>query len=181
MKNNKNLRTICLSLVAMALIITLNVENALAYFTTYTTAKGGVTLDLEFPSAKIEEEVVVNENSGYKKITLTNTGNVDCYVRMKAFAGRDLKYSASATDKTAPVIGWTLKDGYYEYSNILKPDETTSTPVYVHFEILDGDTNFNVIIIQECTSVLHDNAGNVLPVDWNTETNNPTTFVGTAN
>ena len=181
MKNNKNLRTICLSLVAMALIITLNVGNALAYFTTYTTAKGGITLDLEFPSAIIEEDVVISGNSGYKKIVLKNNGSVDCYVRMRAFAGRPLMYSENSSDQeTQAILGWTKNGDYYEYNSVLAPNGET-TPIYVHFNITAEDTNFNVIIIQECTSVLHDNAGNVLPVDWNTETNNPTTFVGTAN
>lgn len=176
MKNNKNLKTICLSVVAMALIITLSVGTALAYFTTHTTAKGGVKLDFAFAYSEIIEEV--DPAAGWKKVTLENTGTVDCYVRMKAFAGseRGLSYSGSADDRSAAVENWECKDGYYEYSEILKPGERTKTPVYVHFNVPSDGTTYNVIVVQECTPVLHNEDGSVKSAEWNSEGN--TGFLG---
>lgn len=170
MKKTKNLKTICLSLVAMALIITMSAGTALAYFTSNKEATGEQTLSLGFAYAKIIEEV--NPQNGWKKITLRNAGEVDCYVRMKAFAASELKYSDSSTKPQTTettIAGWELEDSYYKYvggsdEGILKPGEETS-PIYVHFDIPSGGDSYNVIIIQECTPVLYDSNG-IPYADW---------------
>ena len=81
--NKKMSKTICLAATALVLTMGLAVNTAMAYFTTYATAKGGVTLELDFSEVKINEDVVNQK----KQIVLENTGDVDCYVRVKALAG----------------------------------------------------------------------------------------------
>ena len=180
MKKNKNLRTICLSLVAMAMIITLSVAGTLAYFTAHTSAKGGVTLNLKFAQAEIEEEV--NAEAGYKKIAVKNTGNVDCYVRVKAFAASEcnLTYAGSSDGRMAvDTAKWNYnsEEGYYEYKESLKPGAATDA-IFVCFTAPTDALSYNVIVIQEAVPVLHDNAGEELPANWRTKVGEPITFVG---
>ena len=166
MKNNKNLRTICLSLVAMALIVTLNVGSTLAYFTAHTSAKGSVTLNLKFAETMIVERA---SEAGCKKVAIDNKGTVDCYVRVKAFAVSDcdLRY-ADSND-------WELKDGYFEYKHILKSGTSTGE-ISVLFNTPSEGVDYNVIVVHESTPVLHNEDGTVKPVEWNSENN--TGFVG---
>lgn len=167
MKNNKNLRTICLSLVAMALIMTLNVSSTLAYFTAHTSAKGGVTLNLKFAETMIVEGT---SKAGCKKVAIQNTGTVDCYVRVKAFAVRDcnLTYDGGTN--------WEAVDGYYEYKHVLEPGDSTNEISIIRYATPTERAEYNVIVVHESTPVLHNEDGTVKPVEWNSENN--TGFVG---
>ena len=166
MKNNKNLRTICLSLVAMALIVTLNVSNTLAYFTAHTSAKGSVTLNLKFAETMIVERA---SEAGCKKVEIDNKGTVDCYVRVRAFAVRDCKL------RYADSKDWEMKGEYFEYKHILKSGASTGE-ISVLFNTPSEGVDYNVIVVHESTPVLHNEDGTVKPVEWNSENN--TGFVG---
>ena len=164
MKNRKAKQTICLAAAAAVLVGSLSIGSALAYFTTYTQAEGGVVLDLGFTQTLPEEKVV----NGAKQVTIKNTGDYDCYVRMKALVGDDYTITYSEPDeaeKWAPGA-----DGFYYYSDMLaaKTGVTSRIDVNITFpEPEDGEApDFNVIIIQECTPVLYDNEGNPY-ADWN--------------
>ena len=167
MKKIRNLKTICLSLVAMVLILSMGVGSAIAYFTSNTNSLGSHEMNLEFAYAEIIEKV----EPGLKEIVIENTGNVDCYVRMRAFAGTgcNLTYSGSADSNMATIDGWIQEGDYYKYvggenGGILKPDEKT-TSIYVHFTAPADASEYNVIIIQECTPVLYNNNGESY-ADW---------------
>lgn len=158
----KYLKTICLASVVLTLVAGIAVESAMAYFTTYVTAKGGYTLELGFTKTEIQEEV----EYGKKVVTLTNTGDYDCYVRLKALTGDAYKDSLVYSEpddagKWVPGV-----EGYYYYNEIVAPGGT-STALEVKFSFPEGKepTNFNVIIIQECTPVLYDEYGNPYG-DW---------------
>ncbi len=71
---------------ALALTAVTEVGRALAYFTAYTTASGEAALHLSFPTTTTTETV----SSWTKHVTIQNTGDVDCYVRVRAFAGEDI-------------------------------------------------------------------------------------------
>lgn len=163
MKNNKSKKTICLTAVALLLIMSLMVGTAMAYFTTYAVAQGGYSIKLGFSKTEIQETV-----TDKKEIRIKNTGDYDCYVRLKALVGDkykdDLRYSEPGGKGR-----WTPNaDGYYYYSDILKPGESTEQ-IDVTF-VLPQDTEtfdqFNVIIIQECAKVLYMEDGTPT-ADWN--------------
>ena len=158
----KYLKTICLAAVVLMLVAGIAVENAMAYFTTYVVAKGGYTVDLGFTRTEIEEEV----EYGKKVITLTNTGDYDCYVRLKALTGDAYKESLLYSEPSGAGKWTPGEEGYYYYSDIVVPEGVT-TELEVKFTFPEGKepTNFNVIIIQECTPVLYDAYGNPY-ADW---------------
>lgn len=164
MKNNK--RTIFLTMTALVLTLCIGVGSAMAYFTTYAIAKGGVEIDLGF-TRTVPEETVVN---GKKEITLKNTGDYDCYVRLKALTGDKYKDSIRYSEPEN-LDNWAPgEDGYYYYRNaegdiIVAPKEnTTQIDISFSFPTVEPD-DFNVIIIQECTPVLYDADGNPY-ADW---------------
>lgn len=162
MKNRKLTKTICLAAAAVTLTASLTVGTAMAYFTTYAVAEGGVTLDLGFTETVPNEEVV----NGKKEIQIENTGDYDCYVRLKALTGDAYKddITYSEPDQAGK---WTPgADGYYYYSDIVAAGELTSQ-IDVAFVLREENpVDFNVIIIQECTPVLYDASGNPY-ADWN--------------
>ena len=161
MKKDK-LRAICLTASALVLSAGMAVGSAMAYFTTYTTAEGGVTLELGFTTTEIEEKVV----NGRKEIVLKNSGDFDCYVRLKAFTG-DAYRDSIAYSEPDRAGKWTPgADGYYYYSDIVEAKGVTSQ-IDVSFLFPDDEepADFNVIIIQECTPVLFDADGDPY-ADW---------------
>lgn len=155
-------KTICLA-AALVLLGSMSVGTALAYFTTYTQAEGGIVLNIGFAET-IPEETVVN---GAKQVTIKNTGDIECYVRMKALVGDS--YAISYTEPEAEGKWTPGADGFYYYSDVLgaKTGETSRIDVNITFpEVKDGKApTFNVIIIQEWTPVLYDNDGNPY-ADW---------------
>ena len=158
MKNKKFKRSICLTAVAVTLLVSLTVGTAMAYFTTYATAEGGVQMELDFTKTDIDENVV----DGKKEIKVTNTGDFSCYVRVKALAGdaHTLAYEEPVADGASSK--WTPNpDGYYYYADVLEPGAST-TLLNVLFELptdADEPADFNVIIIQENTPVLYGEDG----------------------
>ena len=164
MKMNKNKKTFGLAVLTLALALTVSVGSALAYFTTYTEVKGEVIMDLGYPKTEIEEFVV----DGQKEITLLNTGEYDCYVRIKALTGDAYKENITYADLDGK---WTPgADGYYYFSDIVPAGESTSQ-INVGFrfpvaeEGQEPPADFNIIIIQECTSVLFEEDGTPY-ADW---------------
>ncbi len=155
MKKN-TFKTICLAAAALILVTAVTIGSAMAYFTTYVTAKGGYVVELGFTKTEIKEEV----EYGKKVIALTNTGDFDCYVRMKALTGDAYKDSLEYLEPENAGKWTPGADGFYYYSDIVAPSETTSELV-VRFSFPEGKepTDFNVIIIQECTPVLYDENG----------------------
>lgn len=166
MKKNKSNKTIGLALMALVLTLSVSVGGVMAYFTTYTEAKGEVTMELGYTNTEIEENVV----NGQKEIKLVNTGDYDCYVRLKALTGD--AYKESLVYSEADGAGkWTPgADGYYYFSDIVAAGEATSQ-INVGFsfpveeEGKEPPADFNVIIIQECTPVAYDEEGNPV-AEW---------------
>lgn len=155
-------KTICLTAAALTLTAGITVGSVMAYFTTYVTAKGGYIVELGFTRTEIEEKV----EYGKKVISLTNTGDYDCYVRMKALTGDAYKESLVYSEP-ADAGNWTPgADEYYYYDDILTPKGST-TEIVVRFAFPEEEEpgDFNVIIIQECTPVLYDENGNPY-ADW---------------
>ena len=65
---------------------------------------------------------------------------------------------------------WTIgDDGYWYYESVLPAGETTKQELNISYQFPSGDgkaSEFNVVVIQECTPVLFDENGNAY-ADWN--------------
>lgn len=144
---------------ALTLTAVAEVGRALAYFTAYTTASGEAAVNLSFPTTTTTETV----SSWTKHVTVQNTGDVDCYVRVKAFAGEEIEAGLVYTDEADK---WSPgADGYYYYSDRLAPGEESSE-LLIKIDHGEGEEDFNVVVIQECTTVLYDEEGQPY-YDWN--------------
>ena len=155
MKKRLNKKTICLTAAALTMTMGLSVGTALAYFTTYAEAAGGVALDLGFTTTTPEEEV----SDWVKHITIRNTGSYDCYVRIRVFAGAGYQEALVYSDDNGKWTPGEAEDGYYYYSDVVAPGGETEE-LRVTVDNLDKDQDFNVIVVQECTPVQYDEDGN---------------------
>ena len=151
-------KPLIMAAATLALTGTLAVGSAMAYFTTYTTAGGGVKMNMGFTET-IPNETVDKDG---KHVTITNTGDYDCFVRVKAFAPMELTYNA-------PNVEWKAEnDGYWHYEGVLPAGETTPE-LNISYKFPEGKEKpeeFNIVVIQECTPVLYDKDGNAY-ADWN--------------
>lgn len=156
-------KTICLAAAAVALTGTLAVGSAYAYFTTYSEAKGNVVFQMGETRTEPHEEV----KEGKKIVSIKNTGDYDCYIRVKAYAGNNynLSYADGGSGKW-----YDGGDGYWYYKDILEAGSTSETVlVNIPKELLEDITDekdLNVIVIQECTPVQYDDNGEPY-ADWN--------------
>ena len=159
MKNWK--KALALFVCALTAVAAANVNMASAYFTAHTEAKGGYHVAAKEVKTIPDEEV----SELQKTVTVTNVGEADCWARLKVISGSlfDLTFE--------PGEGWTDGgDGYWYYDKILNPasDESgtqSATPFKVSISIkdeVDPDefmSEFNVVVITECTPVLYDENG----------------------
>lgn len=160
MKRRLGKKTVFLTAAALTMTLGLSVGTAMAYFTTYTEAAGGVELELGFTETIPHEEVT----DWTKHIRIENTGNYDCYVRVKVFAGELFQDSLTYGDDSGK---WTPgADGYYYYSDIV-PAGGMTEELRVMIDHMDAEQSFNVIVVQECTLVQYDGNGSPY-ADWNT-------------
>lgn len=163
MMNKLSKKTICLAAAAVALTGTLAVGSAYAYFTTYSEAKGNVVFQMGETRTEPHEEV----KKGKKIVSIENTGDYDCYIRVKAYAGNNynLSYADGGSGKW-----YDGGDGYWYYKDILEAGSTSETVlVNIPQELLEDITDekdLNVIVIQECTPVQYDDDGEPY-ADWN--------------
>ena len=164
MKHIDKLKRAVLPVLAAVLVLGASAGSAGSYFTTYVTAQGGHELHLRDVHVDVEDTVVGTT----KSITVSNTGEVPCYVRAKAIQAstNDVPIDYSGSD-----VGWfDGGDGYWYYSGIVEPGDTapvlkaeiklpTSSP---ERPIPEG-TTFNVTVITECAKIFYDEAGNAKP------------------
>ena len=151
-------KPLIIAAATLALTGTLAVGSAMAYFTTYSTAGGGVTMNMGFTETVPKEDV--DENG--KHITIENTGDYDCYIRVKALAGSKYQDGLQYSDSDGK---WTPgEDGYYYYSDPIAPGESTSV-LDIRIDSKESDASFNVVVVQESTKVLY-NENNEPYADW---------------
>lgn len=165
MKKCLDKKTFALAAVAMTLILSLGVGSAMAYFTTYATARGGIQINLGFTTTVPEETV----SDWTKHIKIKNTGDRECFVRAKIFAGAQYQEHLTYTDKSGK---WSPgKDGYYYYSDIVPAGGTTEEllvgikNIKELMESTESEKDFNVIVVQECTLVIYKDGKPT--ADWN--------------
>lgn len=163
MRKRFSKKLLCLTAAVTLLAGAFTIENAYAYFTTYAEAKGKVLFQMGAVSTRPHEEV----KEGRKIVTIENTGDYDCYIRVKAYAGKnyELSYADGGSGK------WSAgNDGYWYYSEILEAGSVSeSVLVQIPKELLEDieeETQLNVVVIQECTPVQYDDDGQPY-ADWN--------------
>lgn len=162
MRINRMKRTVCLSAAACLLVGGLAVGRAMAYFTAYAETSGGVVMDMGFTTIIPDEEVREVEGGWIKEITVRNTGDYPCYVRVKL-----LYAQLEGVTVTAGGTNWTAgEDDYYYYTPILQAKDNANAErldarITRPADSLQEDgMNFNVIVVAECTPVLYDEDGN---------------------
>lgn len=133
-----------LTALAVVLLISSVSGVAYAYFTTYVTAHGGRTVELE------TEITVREELQDLKKtVRIVNTGECDCWVRVKAVipAGYQVVFSNDAN--------WVQQeDGFWYFTAQLPVSAETASPFVVSVTGLpkiNGEQphEFNVVILAE--------------------------------
>ena len=153
-----NKKSLCLAAVALTLTAGISAGTAMAYFTTYTEASGGVTLNMGFSETIPKEDF----SNWTKHVSVENTGDYDWYVRVKALAGSKYQDGLQYSDSDGK---WTPgEDGYYYYSDPIAPGESTSV-LDIRIDSKESDASFNVVVVQESTKVLY-NENNEPYADW---------------
>lgn len=153
-----NKKSLCLAAAALTLTAGISAGTAMAYFTTYTEASGGVTLNMGFSETIPKEDF----SNWTKHVSVENTGDYDCYVRAKALAGSKYQDGLQYSDSDGK---WTPgEDGYYYYSDLIAPGESTSV-LDIRIDSKESDASFNVVVVQESTKVLY-NENNEPYADW---------------
>ena len=143
-----NKKSLCLAAAALTLTAGISAGTAMAYFTTYTEASGGVTLNMGFSETIPKEDF----SNWTKHVSVENTGDYDCYVRVKALAGSKYQDGLQYSDSDGK---WTPgEDGYYYYSDLIAPGESTSV-LDIRIDSKESDASFNVVVVQESTKVLY--------------------------
>lgn len=156
--NQCNKKAAGMAAAALILAAAVSSKSAMAYFTTYAQAGGGAAITLG-ASQTIPDETVSNWT---KHVTVKNTGEGDCYVRVRAIAGAQYQEALTYSDEAGL---WTAgDDGYYYYSNVLAAGES-SAELWIGIDNLGKEEDFNVIVVQEATPALYDAAGNPY-ADW---------------
>jgi hypothetical protein len=146
-----------LAAAALVLVLGVSVGTAMAYFTTYATAKGGVPVTLG-------AETTIHEEYGdwEKTISIENTGEVPVFVRAQVIAGSQITVTVEGTD-------WSFgDDGYWYYSEALPVGGKTANLV-ASIDKGDVESSFNVVVVQECTPVMYDANGKAVTAenaDW---------------
>lgn len=162
MKRILKRKTFWLIVGVLLLIGGIGVSEVMAYFTTHVAAKGGYPLTLGTETS-IQEEV----EDMTKHIVLVNTGENDCYVRVKVFCGSRfaINYSSALDDRNEPYWELAEVDGYWYYRDIVPAGGKTGE-LLAKIEIPEEFTeSFDIVVIQECTPVLYKEDGTFY-ADW---------------
>lgn len=158
-----SIRSLLIFVLAASLVAGVSIHAALAYFTTYCMADGGLPIEYGTRTTITEEEDVVE---GKKVVSIENSADSKeaIYVRVQAFAGekfQPLHYSGE---------GWTDgHDGFWYYDGILEPGQNTdANKLTIQVEGLLTTKGYNagdkveIPVIYESTPVQYDENWNQL-------------------
>lgn len=159
-------KIVWLAAAAFLLVGCISLPKAMAYFTTYASAGGGVEINIENTRNEVEEKV----EGLTKAIQLVNTSTQDEYVRVRVFSGSSvaLEYS-DASGK------WSQgEDGYWYYSDIVKPGEKTEALLAAIKVPEEQKDSFDVIVVEESVPVFYGEDGSPY-ADWSMKVGSDTT------
>ena len=154
-----------LLLTALAVLLAAgsSVSSALSYFTTYTSARG------EYPIFLNRQTEILEEVSDWTKhVVIENTGEADCFIRVRAFCGSQYTLVFTAGE------GWNqAQDGWWYYAPVLAPGQQTARLKIAITGVPTDESepqDFQVVVVQEHTAVLYTPEGIAYP-DWNLSAN----------
>ena len=154
---------VLLACLALAVLLVPTTERTMAYFTHYITAKGSVDLG----SFKVTTEIIEQVDNNRKTVTIRNTGDVPCYIRVSALAGR--QFALEFTPENAGSWVANEDDGWWYYREPVDPEASTdSLMIEITWEKDEIQGDFNVIVVEECTPVRYEPDGTPY-ADWNAE------------
>ncbi|MBR2806589.1 MAG: hypothetical protein IKE18_07400 [Oscillospiraceae bacterium] len=155
-------KRLLIMIISFALIAALAVGTSIAYFTTYTAAKGSQTIHLGY-TTRISEEY----DDFAKSLTIHNDEKSGqyVYVRAKAFSDSSVEISYSDYDGK-----WNPgEDDFYYFADPVAPGGDTSVLKVIMVSVPEnpeeGDT-FNVVVIYESTAAKYREDGTPY-ADWN--------------
>ena len=161
-------RNLILSVLILALVLSAGIGSAWAYFTTFATARGGLTLHLGY---RTEFEESVSDAAKHIVIRYDDAGGAntqEVYVRVKAFGPEDGRHGLSLTSGE----GWTpAADGWYVYTQALGPGVPAASELVIGIsgftkeeaeQFKEGE-NFNVAVVYECAPVIYNEDGSAVP------------------
>ncbi|MBR2807215.1 MAG: hypothetical protein IKE18_10640 [Oscillospiraceae bacterium] len=156
-----NKKKLFLAVAVAAIVLSVVILPAIAYFTAHAEAEG--TVELALGMSTVIEEPTVDLDSWEKHVVITNEGPESVFVRARAFAGSKYKLDYEGE-------GWTDgKDGYWYYSEIL-PEGGESDELIVKIgnvpEDADYGDKFNVVVIYEAVKVEYNADGSTKAPDW---------------
>lgn len=158
MKNKKT----WLAAGALALVMSVSVGGAIAYFTGHTEAEGKYEVQLDMPLTEIHEEIVDLD----KHITITNTGETECYVRAMVIYGDNAMYNVNISG-TNWIEGL---DGYWYYTIALAPGETTADELVADVTAPANEQyDFDIVVIQENTPTWFEGSNGPDYAGWDRE------------
>ena len=113
--------------VALGLVAGVSIRTAMAYFTTYCDAVGGLPIYLHTDTDIQEPDVV----EGVKIISISNSEDAvqSVYVRARAFSGDDFTVTVISN-------GWTQVGDWMYYDGIVGPGKST-------YDVPAGDINYS--------------------------------------
>ncbi len=149
-----NKKSILITALSIVMITIISISGALAYFTTYVRDSGPLPVHLK---EKIEfHEDGDDEN---KIITIKVDADSDpVYVRVIAFLPHGME---AVTDSE----GWTLKDGYYEYDEVLFANDEAVLNLCPQ-PLPEDIEEFKMAVAYEYIPAISDDAGGWLAPDW---------------
>jgi hypothetical protein len=179
------LRTGLLTATAIMLVLSAMMGSVWAYFSTYATAQGGITLHMGH-----EEKVDEDFDSWQKVLNITSTPDSrPVYVRARGFcADYNLSYSGQNWGELQD-DGWVYYQGKDSKQPCLLPGESLNpyekgadkqypgdallvqildVPSSGDVTLKDADS-FNVIVVYETTEIQYDTKGDIIPpekADW---------------
>ncbi len=149
MKKRSLARRIALAGVACALCASVGVGSAFAYYTDTTNAQGSLPYSVD-PKTTIDEGKDEDELS--KHISIKNTTNVPCLVRVKLF------YAEQNVSVTVTGDQWAQldpDDGWLYYAEPLMGMDAATTDLYAQVTVNEetANTTFDVTVVQECVPI----------------------------
>jgi hypothetical protein len=168
-----NIKNILLMLLALAIIVLAATitKQAYAYLIHKDAVKNDIVLGYNTITLQENYEPPLTMEKGIsftKEPYATNTGNVDCYVRIKSVISDSRVADGITIDYNTEDYTYNSQDGYWYYKNAISPGQSTRplfTTVSISSEaddkVLDG---FDIYVYAESVQTVE---GKTMQETWN--------------